>query len=501
MDWDRVYPLAGRIAAVEDAAPGDTLAVEILDLRTRGWGWTAVFPGSRPAFDEIQDGVFEDLRHLGRATYARFGDEVAIPLTPFMGTMGVCPADASAVAVMPPGRFGGNMDDAPARARHHALPAGGRSRARCFSTGDAHGCQGDGEVCVTGLEAPMYASLRFSAREGPRASPGRSSAPRPARSPRAWIHGAWYGTTGVGPDLFVERPERGGAPRGARQGARRDPERVGRRLGAGHHRLHGRLLAGQRRAGLAHPDDARHPAGVPDPLRAAQRRRPRGLLRDEGEGEAQGSRRRRGERDRDAAEADLPAGTSPRRRSSRRSSPPASRAVTTRCSPGSRPTSKRSAPLSVVGSAGYLFVVIAGAFLGYLSAGFVHDRLGRRKTFMLFASLAAWRSSRTSSCRGLQDDAAHHRLPARLLRLGLLLGFGSYLSELYPTRARGTARASVTTSGGVRGAVPGHHRLSPAAIGLGGAVAFGVWLRARDRRAALPARDARQGARPGRVTR
>ena len=41
---------------------------------------------------------------------------------------------------------------------------------------------------------------------------------------------------------------------------------------------------------------------------------------------------------------------------------------------------KEERSLSVVGSAGYLFVVIAGAFLGYLSAGFVHDRLGRRKT-------------------------------------------------------------------------------------------------------------------------
>ena len=45
MDWDRVYPLAGPIR-VEGAAPGDTLAVEILDLRTRGWGWTAIFPAS-----------------------------------------------------------------------------------------------------------------------------------------------------------------------------------------------------------------------------------------------------------------------------------------------------------------------------------------------------------------------------------------------------------------------------------------------------------------------
>ena len=39
-----------------------------------------------------------------------FRDDIAIPLTPFMGTMGVCPAGASAQPIMPPGRFGGNMD-------------------------------------------------------------------------------------------------------------------------------------------------------------------------------------------------------------------------------------------------------------------------------------------------------------------------------------------------------------------------------------------------------
>src|ERR1051325_1201720 len=44
LDWDRVYPLAGPIA-VEDAEPGDTLAVEILELRTKDWGWTAIIPG------------------------------------------------------------------------------------------------------------------------------------------------------------------------------------------------------------------------------------------------------------------------------------------------------------------------------------------------------------------------------------------------------------------------------------------------------------------------
>ena len=48
LDWTRVYPLAGPVY-VEGAEPGDTLAIEILDLHTRGWGWTAILPGLRPA--------------------------------------------------------------------------------------------------------------------------------------------------------------------------------------------------------------------------------------------------------------------------------------------------------------------------------------------------------------------------------------------------------------------------------------------------------------------
>ena len=35
-----------------------------------------------------------------------------------------------------------------------------------FSCGDAHAAQGDGEVCVTGIEAPMYATLRFTLEKG-----------------------------------------------------------------------------------------------------------------------------------------------------------------------------------------------------------------------------------------------------------------------------------------------------------------------------------------------
>ena len=109
LNWDRVYPLAGPIA-VEGAKPGDTLVVEILDLRTRGWGWTAILPGPRAAGRRLPRRLPEDLRHLGAATTRASATQVAIPLTPFLGTMGVCPADASATPIMPPGRFGGNMD-------------------------------------------------------------------------------------------------------------------------------------------------------------------------------------------------------------------------------------------------------------------------------------------------------------------------------------------------------------------------------------------------------
>jgi acetamidase/formamidase len=35
LDWSRVYPLAGPVR-VEGAEPGDTLAIEILEMETRG---------------------------------------------------------------------------------------------------------------------------------------------------------------------------------------------------------------------------------------------------------------------------------------------------------------------------------------------------------------------------------------------------------------------------------------------------------------------------------
>ena len=127
LDWDRVYPLAGPIA-VEGAEPGDTLAVEVLDLHTEGWGWTAILPGLGLLPDDFPDPYLR-VFDISDGDFARLED-AAIPLDPFLGTMGVCPAGATAQPVMPPGTFGGNMDTRQLVPRHDAVPARpGRRRA------------------------------------------------------------------------------------------------------------------------------------------------------------------------------------------------------------------------------------------------------------------------------------------------------------------------------------------------------------------------------------
>ena len=198
LDWNRVYPLQGPIG-VRGAAAGDTLAIELLDIRTQGWGWTAILPGLGLLPEDFPDAYLR-IFDLSGGDVAYLRDDIAIPLEPFFGTMGVCPAGAEAQPVMPPGVFGGNMDIRQlVRGSTLFLPV--QVESALFSCGDAHGAQGDGEVCVTGLEAPMFAALRFTLEKG-RSIPSpqyRTPAPLTPRVDSA----PFYATTGVGGDLFA----------------------------------------------------------------------------------------------------------------------------------------------------------------------------------------------------------------------------------------------------------------------------------------------------------
>ncbi len=196
LDVSRLYPLVGPVY-VEGAEPGDTLKVEILSIETRGWGWTAILPGLGLLPDEFPDPYLRifDLS----ADTAPLDDVARIPVEPFFGTMGVCPAGAREQTVMPPGTFGGNMDTRQlVQGSTLYLPV--QVEGAHFSCGDAHGAQGDGEVCVTGIEAPMAGTFRLSVEKRTIPAP-QWSAPGPL-TPRV-DDGVFFGTTGVGPDLYV----------------------------------------------------------------------------------------------------------------------------------------------------------------------------------------------------------------------------------------------------------------------------------------------------------
>lgn len=94
--------------------------------------------------------------------------------------------------------------------------------------------------------------------------------------------------------------------------------------------------------------------------------------------------------------------------------------------------------LSVIGSSGYLAVVIVAAWLGYVTGAYVSDALGRRRSFLLF------------SLRSILTVIAYTALPisnSLMLVLGAPLGFfasgtysglGATLAELFPTSIRGS---------------------------------------------------------------
>jgi MFS family permease len=96
--------------------------------------------------------------------------------------------------------------------------------------------------------------------------------------------------------------------------------------------------------------------------------------------------------------------------------------------------------LSTPGTSGYLLVLIAGSFAGYLTSAWLSDLLGRRRCFVAFAVC------------GTLLILAYMRMPitdAQMLVLGFPLGFfisgifsgmGAFLTELYPNEVRGSGQ-------------------------------------------------------------
>jgi acetamidase/formamidase len=200
LDFNRLYPLAGPVF-VKGAEPGDVLEVEMLELRPLEWGWAGLIPGLGLLAADFPDPY---IRHfdLTNGETTEFADNIRIPLQPFCGTMGVATDEPGQIDVLPPTKGAGNIDT-----RH--LNVGTKlylpvfARGGMFSAGDCHGTQGDGEVCVTGLECPMAVSLRFNVIKDRVIKPWRYQFQTPPGSlqPKSDTKG-YFASTALGPDLM-----------------------------------------------------------------------------------------------------------------------------------------------------------------------------------------------------------------------------------------------------------------------------------------------------------
>jgi MFS family permease len=119
----------------------------------------------------------------------------------------------------------------------------------------------------------------------------------------------------------------------------------------------------------------------------------------------------------------------------------------------SRPIEQGGAGMGVVGSLQWIIFMQIGAYLGYLTFGFIADKLGRRRTFILFMICAA-------AIVPIYGQMA--RNPTVLLILSPLLGyfghgyfslFGGLIAELFPTAVRATGQGTTYNLGRMAGAI------------------------------------------------
>lgn len=229
----RAHPLTGPIY-VEDAEPGDLLAVHIEDVKPHNEGFTAIMPGFGFLRDRFPNPHIVHWEMQNGFAYSPQLPGVRIPGAPFMGVMGLAPSRAlldqivrresallgrGGVVLMPdpvgavpaqepiasqairtiaPHETGGNLDI-------RQLVAGTTLylpvyvEGALFSTGDAHFAQGDGESCGTAIETSAVLVARFELLKGEAARRNQKDASFASSRGLAVLNDArpFYATTGT----------------------------------------------------------------------------------------------------------------------------------------------------------------------------------------------------------------------------------------------------------------------------------------------------------------
>jgi acetamidase/formamidase len=166
-ELDQGHALVGPIE-VRGARAGDSLEVRIDAVDVGTWGIT---------FADGEGMIWSLDAAAGTGTGPA---RATVALSPFLGVLGMPPPEPGVHSTGPPRRWGGNIDCT-------ELVAGATLflpvpvEGACFSAGDGHARQGDGEVSGTAIECPLErAQLTLNLRND-----------LELRTPVAWTEDAW----------------------------------------------------------------------------------------------------------------------------------------------------------------------------------------------------------------------------------------------------------------------------------------------------------------------
>jgi acetamidase/formamidase len=197
MNPERVNPVTGPIL-VEGAKPGDALRVTFESFDPSGFGWTANIPGFGLLADEFREPRLQLWKYDGTGRQPALFGSARVPLKPFVGTIGVAPAELGYHSIIPPTRVAGNLDVRDlAIGTRIFLPV--EVEGALLSIGDTHAAQGDGEVCGTAIETAMKVVVTIDVQRGKAPPYPRFQTPGPVS--RHLDFGGYDVTTGIGPDL------------------------------------------------------------------------------------------------------------------------------------------------------------------------------------------------------------------------------------------------------------------------------------------------------------
>jgi len=139
--------------------------------------------------------------------------------------------------------------------------------------------------------------------------------------------------------------------------------------------------------------------------------------------------------------------------------------------------------LSVIGTGTYLGVIILGSYLGYLCSAFLSDKLGRKLNFVIFAAVSMVIALVYTHVPMTNSMMLILGFPLGFFASGIFAGMGAFLTELFPTRIRGSGQGFCYNFGRAVGATfpfligyVSHVMSLGHAIGIFAASAYGVLI-------------------------